>query len=188
MDLRTAQADLEVIRQNLATRYPDTEKAFGIRLLPYLDSAMADYSLTLWLLEGTVACLLLIACANIANLLLARARERRREISIRAALGASRPRLVLQLLLESTVLAAVSGVIGLFLRRLGVSRDQKSGTARYCSFPGDQYRRGHRSLRLGGHIVELLCSQAYSQHWLTRRLNLASALKQEGDRGGTAGR
>ena len=113
--LGRAQTDLEVIRKNLADRYPATNSAHGIKIVPYLDSVIGDYSSTLWLLEAAVACLLLITCANVANLLLARSRERRREISIRAAIGASRSRLMAQLLTESFVLAVVGSVIGMVL-------------------------------------------------------------------------
>jgi putative ABC transport system permease protein len=187
VDLRTAQADLEVIRQNLVARYPDTDKAFGIRLVPYVDSAMADYSLTLWLLEGAVACLLLITCANIANLLLARARERRREISIRSALGASRLRLIFQLLLESLLLAAVGGVIGLSLSAWALT------VIRTLS-PPDIARFQEIGLDTGTLVFVLvitLLTALFSgllPALVNSETNLASALKQEGDRGGTAGR
>ena len=184
--LHEAQADLEVIRQNLAARYPDTNKAFGIRLVPYLDSAMTDYSTTLWLLEAAVACLLLITCANVANLLLARARERRREISIRAALGASRWRLIIQLLLESSVLAATGGVIGLLFS--GWVLDVIRSLA-----PPDIARFQEVSLDAGALVFVLiitLLTALFSGLFpalVNSEINLASALKQEGDRGGTAG-
>src|SRR6202008_2468332 len=74
------QVDFEVLTKNLITQYPDTSSLFGIKLVPLLNSAVSDYSTTLWLLGGAVLCLLLITCANTANLLLARARERSKEI------------------------------------------------------------------------------------------------------------
>jgi putative ABC transport system permease protein len=186
VDLRTAQADLEVIRQNLAARYPDVEKAFGIHLTPYLDSAMADYSLTLWLLEGAVTCLLLITCANIANLLLARARERRREVSIRAALGADRLRLVLQLLLESTVLAAVSGVIGLFLAGWALAAIKSLAPPDIARFQEISVDAGTVVFVLIITVLTAVLSGLFPA-LVNSETNLASALKQEGDRGGTAG-
>jgi putative ABC transport system permease protein len=186
VDIRAALADLEVIRQNLAARYPE-DKAFGLRLVPYLNSVMSDYSLTLWLLEGAVACLLLITCANIANLLLARARERRREISIRSALGASRLRLILQLMLESLVLSVAGGVIGLLLAAWAL-------TAIKSLAPHDVARFQEISLDAGtlGFVFLITLLTALLSGLFPALINsdipLASALKQEGDRSGTAGR
>jgi putative ABC transport system permease protein len=108
-----ALADLQVINQNLIARYPITNSGFGVRLMPYLDGVVGSYSAVLFLLEAAVTCLLLITCANIANLLLGRSQARRREISIRAALGAGRLRLVLQLLAENSLLALAGGLLGL---------------------------------------------------------------------------
>jgi putative ABC transport system permease protein len=186
VDIRAATADLDVIRQNLAARYPE-DKAFGLRLVPYLDSVMTDYSLTLWLLEGAVACLLLITCANIANLLLARARERRREIGIRSALGAGRLQLILQLMLESLVLSVVGGVVGLFLTSWALTAIKSlapSDVARFQEISLDVGTLGFVSLIT---LLTALLSGLFPA--LTNsNLPLASALKQEGDRSGTAGR
>jgi putative ABC transport system permease protein len=113
--LNQAQADFEVISNNLRTRYPDTNALFGVNLVPLLSSVVSDYSTTLWLLGGAVLCLLLITCANTANLLLARARERTKEITVRAALGASRQRLIIQLLSESLLLAFLGGGLGVLI-------------------------------------------------------------------------
>ena len=115
VSLIQARSDLERINQNLIAQYPATDKGFGIRLVPYLDTVISDYAGTLWILEAAVGCLLLIACANVANLLLARAQGRHREASIRAALGAGRIRLGAQMLGESLVLAIAGAAIGLVL-------------------------------------------------------------------------
>src|SRR6201987_2508034 len=110
--LQQAQVDLEVIQRNLIALYPAMDAGFGIRIAPYLEDVVSDYSTTGWLLEGAGGCLLLVTCANVANLLLARAQERLREVSIRAALGASRSRLVTQLLSESVVLSVGGAILG----------------------------------------------------------------------------
>lgn len=118
--LLQARSDLEAISKRLSADYPATNTKVGVRLIPYLDWVVGDYSASLWLLEASVACLLLITCANVANLLIARAQERRREVTIRAALGASRKRLFVQLMLETLVLALVGGILGLVLGFWGV--------------------------------------------------------------------
>jgi predicted permease len=111
----SAQEDLRVISNRLIGQYPSTNTGYGIRVVPLLDSMVSDYAATLWLLGAAVACLLLIASANTANLLFMRALARHKEMSIRAALGAGRLRLAIQLLLESVVLSVIAGVFGLLL-------------------------------------------------------------------------
>ena len=108
-----AQADLETIHNNLLVRYPDTNRGYALRVTPLLDSMLNDYAATTWLLGAAVVCLLLISCANVANLLFARGLERRREMSIRSALGATHWRLIAQLLRETSVLSFFGGMVGL---------------------------------------------------------------------------
>jgi putative ABC transport system permease protein len=86
-----------------------------MRVTSLLVSSVKDYTGTLWLLGTAVAFLLLIACANVANLFLARSLERRREMNVRAAMGANRVRLVGQLLVESTLLSVVGGILGVVI-------------------------------------------------------------------------
>jgi putative ABC transport system permease protein len=113
--LERARQDLEAINRRLAAQYPATNNAVGIRLVPYLDSVVGDYTAGLWLLELSACCLLLITCANVANLLIARMQDRRREMTIRAALGASRLQLIAQLFLETSMLTLIGGILGLIL-------------------------------------------------------------------------
>lgn len=120
VSLAEAQAELDIIAANLARQYPDTNKGVGLLVRDfgaYINRSLAPM---LYRLLGAVACVMLIACANVANLLLARATARQREIAIRAALGANRLRIMRQLLVESVVLAALGGAGGILLAQWGL--------------------------------------------------------------------
>ena len=108
-------ADLNIIQSNLDAQYPDADKNYTIRAASLFESTAATYSATVWLLGAAVGCLLLISCANVANLIFARGLERRREMTIRSTLGSSRWRLVRQLLLESAFLSMLGGVAGFII-------------------------------------------------------------------------
>lgn len=114
--LDAARANLQAVCAGLAQQYPQDDAGMGAFLQPSNTwIADSDVRRALWVLLGAVGLLLLIACVNVANLLLARASERTREMAIRAALGASRGRIVRLLLTESTLLAGISGVGGVLL-------------------------------------------------------------------------
>jgi putative ABC transport system permease protein len=185
--IEQAQADLEVIRQNLAVRYPATNKAFDIRVIPYLDSVMGNYTMTLWLLSGAVVCLLAITCGNVANLLLVRGQERRREIAIRAALGAGRLRLIGEGLLESAVLAALGGILGGLLSIWALGAIRKLMPADVPRFQDIRLDSGALAFVLvATALTALLCGLIPSV--ANSKTNLACAIRQEGDRSGTAAR
>ena len=133
VSISQAQAELETIHNNLVSQYSDTDKGYGLRIVPLSDRVVIDYSRIIWLLGAAAGCLLLISSANVVNLLYARSVERRREMSIRSALGGTRLRLLGQSLLETGFLALLGGTVGLVIAVLGVDLLKK-----LC--PPDLYR------------------------------------------------
>ena len=118
--IEQARAEMDRIAENLATTYPEADKGSGIALVPLKRDVVGDVKGILLVLLGAVSFVLLIACANVANLLLARSTGRAREFAIRSALGASPARVIRQLLTESVMLGIAGGGIGLLLAKLGV--------------------------------------------------------------------
>lgn len=111
VSIEQARSEMDGLAANLATTYSETNRERGVALTPALEASNGNMSGFLWPLFGAVGFVLLIACSNVANLLLARAVVRRREIALRAALGASRERLVREFLMNGVVLA-IPGVLG----------------------------------------------------------------------------
>jgi len=183
--LQLAQADLDVIQQNLIALYPATDAGFGIRIAPYLEGVVSDYSTTVWLLEAAVACLLLVTCANVANLLLARAQERLREVSIRAALGASRSRLVAQLLTESLVLSVGGAILGIGIAVWSLQAIKSADSSDIPRVQEVTVDNASLAFVLLVMLATALASGLFPA-WTGSRVNLAYTLNRDGERAGTS--
>ncbi|HEY1964431.1 MAG TPA: ABC transporter permease, partial [Acidobacteriaceae bacterium] len=111
--IKQAQADMDAVSAHIAQANPRSDTGWGAKVDPLQNDFLGDnVKLTLWLLLGAVGCVLLIACVNVANLLLAKGTARQREVAVRSALGASRGSVFTQFVTESLVLAFIGGVLG----------------------------------------------------------------------------
>jgi predicted permease len=139
-----AQADMDLVAKRLQAEYPESDATHGIRIVPLHAQTTGPVERPLAVLFGAVFLLLLIACINVANLLLARGTVREREFVLRRTLGAGRWRIIAQLLTESLVLAATGGIIGLLLARFGLQA--------LIAFGPQDFPRLNEA-RLDGHVL-----------------------------------
>jgi predicted permease len=123
-----AQAELSMIAQQLEQEHPQTNRGRGVHLATITEDTIGGASRALWMIFGAVGFVLLVACANVANLLLARASARQKEITIRSAIGAGRGRLIRQLLTESLLLSIAGGSLGLFIAIWGTGMIERIGS------------------------------------------------------------
>lgn len=186
VSIAQAQADLETIHDNLLNRYPDSNRGYGLRITPLLDSMVNGYAATTWILGAAVGCLLLIACANIANLLFARGLQRRRELMIRATLGATQRRIIGQLLLETLLLSVLGGILGVFIAFGSIEAIKKVS-------PPDLYRfqqlsmDGPALLFILGIVLMASLLSGLLPAWSLSKVDLAPGLRDEAGRTGTTG-
>jgi len=115
-----AQAEMNAISQRLVQAYPEDDKGWGAVIIPMREETVGNVRPALLMMLGAVAFVLLIACANVANLIFARTFARRKEIAIRSAMGASRGRIILQVLSESVIISVCGAALGLFFARFGI--------------------------------------------------------------------
>jgi putative ABC transport system permease protein len=118
--LQQAQTDLTSIAVQLEKEYPESNTGWGVVVYPIVADTVRMYSTALWVMLSAVGLVLLIACVNVANLMLARGLDRQKELALRAALGASRARIIRQLLIESLVVALIGGAFGVAVAYWGV--------------------------------------------------------------------
>jgi len=187
--IQGAQAELNTIAAQLEKQYPETNTGRGVVVYPVLEDTVRMYSTALWVMMAAVGFVLLIGCANVANLTLARATGRQREIALRAALGASRFRIIRQLLTESVVLSVLGGALGILIAYWGVDAIRTSN-------PGDAARFApgwnHLGINLPVLMFTLLLSVlsgvlfGLAPAWQLSKPDLNSALK-EGSRQASSG-
>lgn len=174
-----AQSEMTGIAARLSAQYPLSNAEKGVAVVPLQEVVVGDTRQTLFVLLAAVAFVLLIACANVANLLLARASSRGRELVVRAAVGAGRMRLLRQMLTESAVLALVAGAGGMLFARWGV-------TALLALAPPDLPRLDEVTVDASALAFALLVSLAASvvfglaPAWHVSRVDLADGLRQGG--------
>src|ERR1700731_1004513 len=121
VELKQAQAEMTTISSRLEQQYPADDKGWGTVIIPLREQMVGDVRPALLILLGAVAFVLLIACANVANLTLAKTFARRKEIAIRSALGARRGHILQQVLAETVLLSLVGGLVGLFIAKAGTT-------------------------------------------------------------------
>src|SRR6266704_5432369 len=125
VDMRQAQSELSAISSRLEQLYPEDDRGWGAIILPFREQLVGDVRPALLVLLGAVAFVLLIACANVANLVLAKTLARKKEIAIRTSLGASRATVLRQILAETLILSISGATLGLFLARFGITLMEK---------------------------------------------------------------
>ena len=185
ISLAAAQTEMNSLALRFAQQYPDKNKDWGIQLVSLQKQAAAESERTLTILMSAVGCILLIACANVANLLLARGLGRQKEIAIRRALGASRWRIMRQMLTESLLLALIGGLLGILFANW--SADLLLAIA-----PANLPRLNE--VRIDGTVLAFTLGVSLATGLLfglvpalqSSRIGLTEKLK-EGDRGSTAG-
>ncbi len=177
---KQAQVEADVLAQRLAAEYPQSNIGWSIQIQPLRETFVGGDKQSLLMLAGAVSFVLLIACANVANMLLARSVSRRKEVAVRATLGAGRWRLIQQLLTESVLLAVLGACVGLLLTHWGI------GLLRPL-IPGNHpqaWEIGMDTQMFGFNVLILFATGlvcGLMPAWQLSKANLTEALKEGGD-------
>jgi predicted permease len=185
--MRQALADLTITSEDLRRRFPDTHAAVTVRIAPFLDGVVGDFNATLWLMGAAVTLLLVIACANVAGLHLARGLERQREMTIRASLGARKSRLIRHLMTETIVLTLVGGAVGLLTAGWGISLIRALAPAGIPRLDEVVLDSGAFILVLTVTLIIAFIAGLFPAFAISKT-DLTSALRGEGNFGGTSSR
>lgn len=140
--IQGAQSEIDNISARLEQQFPETNKGWGATVFPIVADTVSQYDTALWVMMGAVGFVLLIACANVANLMLARATGRQREIAVRTALGASRWRIIRQLLTESVIVALFGGALGVLIGFWGIDALRAANPGDAAKFVSGWYQLG----------------------------------------------
>lgn len=184
--LAQAQAEMLTIAGQLEQGYPESNTGWSVNLVSMHEQVVGDIASPLYILLGVVGFVLLIACANVANLMLARALSRQREIAIRASLGAGRRHIMSQLLTESLLLALLGGAFGALLAMWGIDLLKSIGPSNIPRLDNVQIDLGVLGFTMG---IALLTGLLFglAPGWAAVKHNLTDAMKEGGRGTGTSG-
>ena len=185
--LEQARADMQRVAENLSAAYPDADKGIGAVVLPMRERLVGSVQPLLLVLLGAVGFVLLIACVNVANLLLARSTSRSQEFAVRAALGAGRWRIIRQLLTESLLLATIGGTLGVFLASIGTQGALRVLPETLPRAPEVQVDGRVLGFAVAVSLFAGLCFGLIPAFKISKLARVSEALK-EGGRGKTAAR
>ncbi|HEX6731303.1 MAG TPA: ABC transporter permease [Pyrinomonadaceae bacterium] len=183
ISINSAQADIDTIAGRLEQQYPETNTGLGANVYPIVKDTVRMYETALWIMMGAVGFVLLIACANVANLMLARASGRQKEIALRAALGASRWRIIRQLLTESVIVALIGGALGVLIGFWGIDLLRVANPGEAAKFAPGWHNLGINMWVLGFTLALSLISGVVfglAPAWQLSKPDLNNALKEGG--------